>query len=321
VDSRTDPSILSSLVFPNALAVLPPGVRVPPQRIFGFAPDFQNPDTNALSATIERRLTESLQVSVNVVRNRTTHLQRRFDRNLFPPTITATGLPVFPATRPNPTIAALDVNESTARSEYDALILTANSRSRAVQWEVSYTFARNWDDDSNERSISRQMTLNPFDLASEWAPSKNDVRHSFVGSAVADLPAGLTLSGVVITRSGVPYTAVIGSDQQRDGNDNNDRAIINGRMVGRNSFRQPSFFNLDIRLAKTFRAGGLPAMELVVDVLNATRASNKNLANDGVSEFGTPEAPVATAGQMLYAPSTARFGGPRQVQLGLKVSF
>jgi len=322
VDSRSDPSILSYLVYPNALAALPPGVRVPPQRIFGFAADFQNPDTNALSATLERRLTEGLQVSASVVRNRTTHLQRRIDRNLFPPTITDSGLPVFPATRPNPTIAALDVNESTARSDYDALVLTANGRARtALQWEVSYTFARNWDDDSNERSISRQMTLNPFDLAAEWAPSKNDVRHSFVGSAVAGLPAGLTLSAIVITRSGVPYTAVIGSDQQRDGNDNNDRAIINGRMVGRNSFRQPSFFNLDVRLAKTFRPGGSPELQLLVDVLNATRASNKNLANDGVSEFGTPAEPVATAGQMLYAPSTARFGGPRQLQLGLKVLF
>lgn len=322
VDSRTDPSILNYLVYPNGLVTLPPGVRVPPQRVFGFAADFQNPDTNAFAATVERRLTEGLQVSVGVVRNRTTHLQRRVDRNLFPPIITSTGLPVFPATRPNPAIAALDVNESTARSEYDALVLTATSRSRTrVQWEMSYTFARNWDDDSNERSISRQMTLNPFDLAGEWAPSKNDVRHSFVGSAVADLTAGLTLSAIVITRSGVPYTAVIGSDQQRDGNDNNDRAIIDGRMVGRNTFRQPAFFNLDVRLAKTLRVGGLPEVQLLVDLLNATRASNKNLANDGVSVFGTPAEPVATAGQMLYAPSTARFGGPRQLQLGLKVLF
>ena len=322
VDSRTDSSIYNYLVYPNGLVTLPPGVRVPPQRVFGFAADFQNPDTTALSATVERRLTEGLQVSVGVVRNRTTHLQRRVDRNLFAPTITSTGLPVFPSARPNPTIAALDVNESTARSEYDALVFTANGRSGTrVQWEMSYTFARNWDDDSNERSISRQMTLNSFDLDSEWAPSKNDVRHSFVGSAVADLPAGLTLSTVLITRSGVPYTAVIGSDQQRDGNDNNDRAIINGRMVGRNTFRQPSFFNLDVRLARTFRVNGLPELQLLVDLLNATRASNKNLANDGVSVYGTPEEPVATAGQMLYAPSTARFGGPRQLQLGIKVLF
>jgi len=322
VDSRTDPTIFNYLVFPDGLETLPAGVKVPPQRIFGFAADFQNPDTTAASATVEHRLNDAVQLSIGYVRNRTTHLQRRIDKNLFPPTISATGLPVFPATRPNPTIAQLSVNESTARSQYDALVVTANGRRRAaVQWEVNYTYGRNWDDDSNERSISREMTLNPFDLAAEWAPSRNDMRHSFVGSAVASLPGGFTLSGIVLARSGIPYTAVTGFDQQRDLNDNNDQATINGRIAGRNTFRQPAFFNLDIRLVQAFHLAGASELQLLVDVLNATRASNKNLATDGVSVYGTPENPVVTAGQMLYAPSTARFGGPRQVQLGVKVLF
>lgn len=322
VDSRTDRSILSYLVYPNALDALPPGVNIPPQRIFGFDADFQNPDTTAASVTLEQRLSDGVEMSIGYVHNRTTHLQRRLDNNLYPPTITETGLPVFPATRPNPTIAQLDVNESTARSEYDALVLTATGRHRAnVQWEVGYTYARNWDDDSNERAVSRQMTLNPFDLAAEWAPSKNDMRHSLVAMGVATLPRDFTLSAILLARSGIPYTAVIGSDQQRDGNDNNDRAIIDGWIAGRNTFRQPAFFNLDVRLVKGFRFARSSELQLLVDVLNATGASNKNLGNDGVSEFGTPEEPIATAGQMLYAPSTARFGGPRQVQLGVKVLF
>ena len=113
---------------------------------------------------------------------------------------------------------------------------------------------------------------------------------------------------------------MIGSDQQRDANDDNDQAIINGRIAGRNTFRQPKFFNLDLRLMKAFRTAGRE-MQFLVDVLNATRASNRNFGNDGVSVFGTPASPVATAGQALFAPSTARFGGPRQVQLGVKLLF
>ena len=132
-----------------------------------------------------------------------------------------------------------------------------------MQWQVNYTYARNWDDDSNERNFSRQITLNPFDLAAELAPSKQ----------------------------------------------------------GRNTFRQPDFFNLDLRVRKAVRLAGSREMQFLVDVLNATRASNKNFANDSISVFGTPASPVATAGQPLFAPSTARFGGPRQVQLGVKVSF
>ena len=321
VDTRTDATLLSLLTFPNGLTVLPAGLRVPVQRVFGFAADFQNPDTTATSATIEHRLNDAMKVSVGYIHNRTIHLQRRLDKNLFPPTLDAAGTPIFPTTRPNSTIAQMEVNESTAKSQYDALALTTDGRKGRMQWQVTYTYAKNWDDDSNERNFSREITLNPFDLASEWAPSKQDVRHNVNASAIAGLPGGLTLSSIAIARSGFPYTAVIGADQQRDGNDDNDQAVINGRIAGRNTFRQPKFFNLDLRLSKAVRLGGGREIQLLVDVLNATRASNKSFGNDSISVYGTAAAPVATAGQALFAPSTARFGGPRQVQLGARVSF
>lgn len=62
-------------------------------------------------------------------------------------------------------------------------------------------------------------------------------------------------------------------------------------------------------------------MTLLVEVFNVTRAANRNFGNDAVSVFGTPASPVASAGVPLFAPSTARFGGPRQVQLGLRMTF
>ena len=127
-------------------------------------------------------------------------------------------------------------------------------------------------------------------------------------------------SGILITRSGVPFTAVIGSDTQNDGNSDNDRAIIDGRVSARNAFRQPSFFDLDLRLMKSLTMGKA-GVDLLIDVFNVTRASNRNFANDAISVYGTPASPVATAGQALFAPSTARFGGPRQVQLGLRARF
>src|SRR5262249_41017446 len=122
-------------------------------------------------------------------------------------------------------------------------------------------------------------------------------------------------------RSGFPFTPVIGSDQQRDGNDDNDRAIINGRVADRNGMRQPAFLDLDLSLVKAMPFASNRKVDLMIQVFNATRASNKNFANDSISVYGTPTAPVATAGQPLFAPSTARFGGPRQVQLGLRVTF
>jgi len=193
------------------------------------------------------------------------------------------------------------------------------------QFTANYTLARNRDDDSNERNFSREVELNPFDLSIEDAPSKQDIRHNLNLNGLVDLGQGFTLSGIIITRSGIPFQPVIGSDQQNDQNDDNDRAIINGRVAGRNSLRQPYFFNLDLRLLKVFRFGETRRLDLSVEAFNVTRNGNKNFANDAISVYGTPLADgspsVPTAGKPLFAPSTARFGGPRQVQLGLRFVF
>ena len=146
------------------------------------------------------------------------------------------------------------------------------------------------------------------------------MRHTFNVNAVVDLPAAFTFSTILFTRSGFPFTPIIGIDQQRDGNELNDRAIVDGRVAERFSMRQPAFFSLDLRLVKAFRFGRY-RVDLVADALNVTRAANKNFGVDATSVYGTPASPVATAGQPLSAPSTARFGGPRQLQLGVRTTF
>lgn len=132
------------------------------------------------------------------------------------------------------------------------------------------------------------------------------MRHNFNFNSLVDLPYGFT---------------VIGNDQQNDANDDNDRAIIGGRVAGRNSLRQPKFFDLDLRLLKAFKLGESRHLDFTAEFFNVTRANNKNFGNDSISVYGTPTAPVATAGQPLFAPSTARFGGPRQLQLGVRLVF
>lgn len=316
VDSRIDPRVLDYVTFPNALTSLPPGVVVAPPRVFGFAADFQNPRSTNAALAIERSMGAAMRLSVGYAHIRTTHLQRRWDHNLFPPTIDSTGMPIYPTTRPNPEIGWYSVNESDGLSVYDAVPITLDHVRRKLRFQLNYTWARNWDNDSNERNFSGERILNAFDPNAEWAPSKYDVRHAGNANVVYDLPAGFSVGATLLARSGFPFTPVIGFDTQNDDNDENDRAIIDGRVAKRNSMRQPSFFNLDLRLAKKFAH-----LEVYVDCFNVTRSSNRNFGNDAVSFYGTPDAPAADAGQPLFAPSTARYGGPRQVQLGLRVPF
>lgn len=321
VDSRTDPTLLSLVKYPGALTLLPAGLKTPVQRVFGFDPSFENPRSKQVALTFERQWFSSISTALAYIHGTTSSLQRRLDRNLSPPIINAQGTPIFSSPRPNPTIAQLDVNESTAKARYDAGIVTVSIRHRRAQIQATYTLAVNKDDDSNERNFSRQVTFNPFDLASEFTYSKQDVRHNLNTTALFDLPGGVSVGAILIARSGFPYTAVIGSDQQGDANDDNDRAIINGRAVGRNTFRQPSFFNLDLRLSKRLHFAGQREVQVLAEVFNATRASNLNFGNDSISVYGTPASPVLTAGKPLFAPSTARFGGPRQIQLGARFAF
>lgn len=322
VDSKFDPSVLSALTVGRALTSVPAGLKVAAPRVFGFDPGFQNPRSWQGSATLEQLVGQSFTVSLSYVHSATKNLQRRLDRNLFPPTIDAAGTPIFPLTRPNPTIGALSINESTARSEYDAMAASVTRRlANHFQLQANYTLARNMDDDSNEHLFRRETALNPFDVAPEWAYAKNDVRHNVNVNALADIPGGFTAGAILFARTGTPYTAIVGFDTQNDANDENDRAIVDGRVVGRNSLRQPSFFDLDLRLLKAFHFGDAREIDLIAEAFNVTRARNLSFGPDGVSAFGTAAQPVATAGQPLFAPSTARFGGPRQVQLGMRLLF
>lgn len=317
-------------------------------RAFGFDEDFRNPRTFQASVTWEQKIGKDYAVSIGYTRNSAWNLQRRVDRNLFPPTIQATGFPVFPVNaqggtlRPNPTIGIYSISESTAHSSYDALAVSLRRRfAQRFQFEANYTFAKNRDDDSNERNFSREPTLNPFNLKAEAGPSKQDVRHNFNFSGVIDLGYGFTLSGIMLARSGFPYTPRIidGEDYQNDGNDANDRAIVNGQVVGRNSARQPSFFNLDLRLLKAFKFGETRSLSLSAEVFNVTRNPNRGFGVDSISDFCTTNTalrdtanslnitcptgtfPSLNAAVPYTAPSTARFGGPRQLQLGLRFTF
>jgi hypothetical protein len=287
----------------------------------GFDPAFENPRAKQVSAGVEHQIGKAVAASLGYLHISTDHLQRRLDRNLFAPTYDATGMPIFPKTRPEPAYGPISINQSTARSRYDAVVTSVQARYGRLNAQATYTLAWNKDDDSNERTFNRETALDPLDVAPEWTWSKQDARHVVTLSGVADLPGGFAFGMVLLARSALPYTAVIGFDTQNDGNDVNDRAIIDGRVSGRDAFRQPSFFDLDLRLVKAIHLAHSGRLDLVAELFNATGASNKNYGADAVSNFGTPSAPVSNAGQPLFAPTTARYGGPRQLQLGARFTF
>jgi hypothetical protein len=313
------PALLFSRLFSEnrhdaVLADLSPVLS--PRRIFAIDPDFRNPRSFQAAATVEQEINTKLTASVGYARNSTWGLPRLANRNLNAPTLDATGMPIFPATRPDMSFGQLLTYESRAHSSFDGLLATANLQlPKRSSLAFNYTLSRTRDDHPLDSPRDLRTLLDPFNPRLDAGYSSLDARHSFNVSGVVNLPAGFKVNPIIIARSGLPYTPVIGFDTQNDLDDRNDRANLNGRIAERNSFRQLAFFNLDLRFVKDFTLKGEGRhLDLFLDVLNVTGATNRNFGADAVSAFGNSAFPVFTAGQPLFAPRTSSLGGARQVQ-------
>ena len=319
-DSYYDPEILALVAESgegfHSLAAPPVVLEAPAALVFGIARAFHDPRSFQVSGTVDQKLNRKIDFSAGFLRNSTWNLPQIVNENLYPPAIDSAGMPIFPATRPIPDIGQLLIVESSAHSTYDGLLLTSNFHlSRRSQLTANYTLSSTRDNDPSRGPFAIDSVLDPLDLALDRAPSSQDGRHNFNLSGVYNLPLGFKFNPIFVARSGLPYTPVIGFDTQNDGNDLNDRAIIDGRVAGRNSFRQPAFYDLDVRIVKdiTLRGEG-HHLDLFMDVFNVTGAGDLNFGPDAVSFYGTPASPVFSAGRPLYAPDTTALGSARQFQ-------
>jgi hypothetical protein len=306
-----------------------------------FAPNFRNPRSLNITAGIEQLITNNLAVGLDWVHSNTVHLERIRDVNLFPPTV---GLDnsnprqmrrlYSSQVRPNPNYGFMRQQESSARSNYDGLTVSLNKRySKGFQFLTSYTLAWNRDDDSNERNFSGIAYEDAFDLAREFRWSRNDIRHRWVGSGSYDLPAGFQLSGILEWRTGLPFSAFTGADSNGDGT-TTDKPLIDGVPLLRNSFRQPNFFNTDIRVTKTFPINERHRVLLSADLFNVFNHTNwfYNVSNNEStttalgSRWGSGQTPLATFRSIYLPDGTLNTGGTRvaapfQLQLSLRYNF
>ncbi|HXC95372.1 MAG TPA: hypothetical protein VNU92_06700, partial [Edaphobacter sp.] len=208
------------------------------------------------------------------------------------------------------------VEQSAAHSTYDGGFLTIKAPISARSTIIAnYTISRTQDDDSSSNPYSPVTTLNPFALRQEKANSLTDARQIFNLNAIFNLPVGFKANPLFVTRSGMPYTPIIGFDTQNDANDLNDRATVSGAFAARNSMRQPAFSSLDFRLVKDFTLKGEGHhLDLFMDIFNIVGAKNLRFDSNGFSYYGNAANPVFSAGQPLFAPGVARLGGPRTIQ-------
>jgi hypothetical protein len=324
-DSYFDPQVISLVTAGGqytSLSAPPQNLTTPAAFIVGIAPNFRNPRSFQVAGSVEQQFSPKISLIAGYVHNSTWNLQQLLNENLLPPTFDPSGLPVFPLTRPHPAFGQLLVNTSSAHSTYDGMLLTANFQlPHRSQLSANYTLSRTLDNNSNLGPFTLVSALNPFNVSADAGYSAFDVRHSFNLNAITNLPLGFKFNPIIFARSGLPYTPVIGLDLQNDANDWNDRGIINGKVVQRNSRRQPTFFDWDIRFVKDFTLRGEGHhLDLFLDIFNITNSPNRDFGPEAISVFGTPTAPIFSAGQPLFAPDTNHFGSARQVQFTARIT-
>jgi hypothetical protein len=247
---------------------------------------------------------------------------------------------------------AVALNESSSRSNYNALWISANRRfSRGLTFTTSYTFSKSID--LNSVGSSNPQIQDAYYIRAERALSDYDARHRYVASLVYFLPLsanhgfvkrmveGWSIAPIVNLQSGNPFSPVVtllnsGSLLQFDRPDyvagqpllvdnptpsqwiNRAAFVANQRgrfgNAGRNILTAPGFEDVDLAIAKTTTIREGYTLQFRAEAFNLFNHPN----------FGQP-VNVVNNGQFgqITATRTVRgdLGSSRQIQLGMKFNF
>ncbi|HEY8131593.1 MAG TPA: TonB-dependent receptor [Thermoanaerobaculia bacterium] len=328
--------------YPNIYSSIPSGVSLPKPTIFVFQPGFQNPRVQQGSFGVERALTNDLAVGVAYQHVKGNDLPRSTDLNVGDPTtVTATiagdGTVPFKryTTRPFTNFARVIAFESTARSNYNGVTLDLNKRfSNNWQARLAYTWSVVKDDRPDATAVvpgtfdDAKYASDPQNFGTDYTYGDNDVRHRVVLSGVWSLDSytqgigngflkalaeGWSISGIASYQTGQPYSALVSTDLNNDGNARNDLAP----GTRRNQFRYPSQFSVDPRITRD-----IPLMrvhlQLIAEAFNLFNRSNVNGVLQTYYSYNAATTTLSPISSFGGATSSA---GPRIMQLAAKVTF
>ncbi len=315
--------------FPNIIGSLGdlPGAK---PSIYVFKPGFQNPETKRWSVGVEQQLANNYTVGADVIWSQTTHLERMLDLNLVPVGFTPYGVHTYDYRNVNyPGFGSIAQFVDDARSEYFAIVLKARKR-WADNWmfDFSYTYSKSKDNNSNERTVTvgdYSSGEDPLNIGDNWGYSDFDVRHKFVASAVVMLPYDFQFSTIATIRSGYPYTPyddrcwnASATGSCLDPFSVSYRAYYGGIHYARNSFRQPWYHRVDVRLSKMFKIAGQFEIEILGEAFNVFNSANLRTTRTTMVDSNGNK--ITNFGSVAKDNSPI-VGDPRQYQLGVKLRF
>jgi hypothetical protein len=287
---------------------------VPRPGVFTIDDNFDNPYTDRFTLGAEREIMANTGVALDFTYAETEQLQRLKDINrVYDGTLAINGLPRYSSTTPFPFYGRITTSVSDSRSEYFGITGTVRRRlANRLAYNLVVTYSEDKDNDSNERNFAGIQAEDYNNIDLNWGWSNRDQRWKTALSGLWESPWwGLMLSGSLRYSTGSPYNAVIGQDVNNDGEGFTDRPTVGGSHFARNSFRQPDFMSLDMRLGKDF-ALGPGEIGVFAECFNCTDEANRSVNN---FTWGTGQTPNAAFGQKVGV------GTPRSVQFGVRYDW
>jgi len=183
------------------------------------------------------------------------------------------------------------------------------------------------DDDGNPWRVG-------YALGNEFNWSNIDERHQFAASGLVFLPAHFEASTTIRYNSGRPFSAIVGTDVNKDGT-TRDRPVIDGVEQIRNTYRNKGYSEVDLRLQRGFSAGGSRRAIISLELFNLFNAANVEIGSANmVYGAGT----TLQNGQLVTTTPPANFGritdangnyllnstlrtAPFQAQIGIRYQF
>ncbi len=281
-------------------------------------PSYEDSETTRLNLGYERNLGGNWTAGVDVVYAEGDMLGSNVELNRTLDRLDEFGRPVYSSTRPNSDFNEIFTRQSISESEYKAVTFKVNKRfSDKYQMQAHYTWSKDESNDDNERSATGIDISNPADLNYDYGLSDRDVENRFVLSGLYLLPWDIRISGIFEYRSGRPYTAVDDSvDFAYCGfgrlgfNCPDVRAVINGQVVERNSFRNESINRIDLRVSKFINLGTWK-IDLFGEAFNLL--DENSFAVTGFDQRDPNQGEFGIAGTLVTTPRT--------FQIGARISF
>ena len=296
--------------------------------------DFETHSSWLSHVQIERALGPATSFAVAYSHTAGRHLPVLKDENLIPAgPVLADGRPIYSeaissASRVDPRYDHIDVVRSSARSRYDAVILTLRTRWRdSISLQASYTGARARDNgpltNAYVQGSQEDRASDPSNLDRDYGPTPFDQPHALVlsglfargshpnrgwGTVLNDTTVGVT----VHVNSGGPANLRSRIDLNGDGQ-LNDRPL----GVSRNSVRIGRVAYSDVKVERRLPRFGRVGMGIGVSVKNLFNTRNVMQVNRFVA--------TNTAGQSLEPiparlPPTGTYDA-RRVEIGASIRF